>query len=784
MCYFRKTARTQAKRNIKNNFEERIGAMKEKKRASIVNIKIGVAALILLLLFLIVYLFTVIIGSSSFFEESAEKNALIYFEEDIVRADALADEHFANLYAIADKVKNLDSKDAVLEIIESYIGSEQFGDLRYYSGGISYAANGAIVTEETSAKEYISALSASNVPGVSPIYYDKQTELDCIAFFIPVRGSEYIDGILSILPARNIINAGMVINEKSSVVAIVAPDGKVISETVAEGFGKTVGNNFYRFIDAITNTKSESALISEAVMKCKKTACTVTASEAQYTVAITPLSRFDNNLMLISMSESEGLIAPELTYIRHIVNLLLISISAIIVGIIYAVLYHAKTKRALSAATLEDSRLECPNAEQFKINAKDLITITRRKYSVTVIAVRNFMYFNEQLGEKDATSVLRELAKIIESLSKNQECYGYAGEGKFLALVSHANSHSVRDKIKLIETIINRNELLTQHGIKIRFAAGVYNVFSGHRRSVQEMIDCATTACSYSEDDIKTTYTLFTEEVRAEIARNEKIESIMEMALNNGDFRLFLQPKYDVKHDSIDSAEALVRWFDPETGEYKFPGEFIPLFETNGFIVKLDHFVYIEVLEYLSHAAQKGEKVVPIAVNVSRVTATSPDFINFYVGNKKKYGIPDNFITLELTESFAMEDYDKISTIISALHNSGMRCSIDDFGSGYSSFSILKQISVDELKLDSVFLRRGVDIKRDENLLSTLIGLAKSMGMSVVQEGVETTEMFDKVVSMGCDVIQGYYYAKAISLEEFKLFINTNTSIKYKSLVK
>jgi EAL domain-containing protein (putative c-di-GMP-specific phosphodiesterase class I) len=758
--------------------------MEENKKKSTLTARLGIMALLLAMIFLIVYMLTVIVGSSSFFAESAEKNALLCFEEDIERAEALAQEHFDNLYGIADKVKNLDSREAVEAVMESYIGSEMFGDLRYYSGGSSYAANGALVVEETSAKEYISALSASNTEGCSPIYYDKHTELDCIAFFVPVRGSEHIDGILSVLPARNLVDVGEVINEKSSAVAIISKDGKVISETVAENFDKNIGNNFYTFINALTNNKSDSALISEAVLKGEKAARSIIAQEADYTVAIAPLSRFGNNLMLVSMSESEGLIAPELTYIRHIVNLLLISIFAIAVGMVYATLYHRRAKRALSAATLEDSRLECPNTEQFKLTAKELITVTRRKYSLALLSIRNFMYFNEQLGERDSTAVLREMAKIIGSLSKNQECYGYSGDGKFVLLILHANSHSVNDKIKLIETIINRNELLRERGMKIRFAAGVYNVFSGRRRSVQEMIDCATTACSFSEDNIKTTYTLFSEEVRAEIAHNEKIEAIMENALENRDFRLFLQPKYDVVHDVIDSAEALVRWFDPEKGEYKFPGEFIPLFETNGFVVKLDHFVYIEVLEYLSRAAEKGEKVIPIAVNVSRVTATSPDFINFYVGNKKKYGIPDNFITLELTESFAMEDYDKISTIINALHNSGICCSIDDFGSGYSSFSILKQINVDELKLDSVFLRRGVDVKRDDKLLSTMIELAKSMGMRVVQEGVETKEMFDKVVAMGCDVIQGYYYAKAISLEEFKLFINTNTSIKYKSLVK
>lgn len=745
---------------------------------------VGIAALILLVIFLIVYMSSVLWGSSSFFTESAEKNALICFEEDIDRANTLADMHFENLYEIAEAAKAKTTRAEVEELIASYIESEKFGDLRYYLDGTAYAANGAIVVGETSGSEYISALVSSDIRGSTPLYYDKHTELDCIAFFIPVRGSEFIDGILSIVPARNILSVGDVINEKASAVAIIAPDAKVLSGALADGFITSIGNNFYDFVDTISSDKANSAFVSEIVSKNQKGACSISSPEGDYVVAVTPLSSFDGNLLLVSMSKSEGLIAPELTYIRHIVNLLAISVIALIVGAVYAMLYHKKTSLALSIATLVDAKLDCPNTEQFKINAKQHLSVFRRKYSVVIVSIRNFIYFNEQLGEEKATEVLKELAKIISNLSKQEECYGYMGAGKFVMLMIHANPRSESDKTKLIETIINRNDLLVEKGLKIRFAAGIYHAYTGYRRSVQEMIGCATTACGISEDNSKTEYTVFTEEVRAEIARNERIEAMMERALESEEFRLFLQPKYDVRHDSIHSAEALVRWFDTEKGEYKFPGEFIPLFETNGFIVKLDHFVYIKVLEYLSHATERGDKVVPIAVNVSRVTATSPDFINFYVGNKKKYGIPDNFITLELTESFAMEDYDKISTIISALHNSGMRCSIDDFGSGYSSFSILKQINVDELKLDSVFMKRGIDVQRDDKLLATIIDLAKSMGMSVVQEGVETKEMFDKVVAMGCDIIQGYYYAKAISLEEFKIFINTNTSIKYKSRVK
>ena len=760
--------------------------MKYRKKASERQLKFNItkASLLLVTVFLFFYLISVVAGSQDFFDDSAEKNATLCFEEDIDRANALVEEHYENLYEIVDRLEYAKSKSEVEAIVESYIGSDSFGDLRYYSQGKSYAANGALVVEEMSGKEYIEALAASNSEGSSPIYYDRYTELDCIAFFVPVRGSEFVDGLLSVIPARNIINVGEVINEKASAVAIIDPSGKCLSDTTGEDFNESVGNNFYEFIDRLTDNKTDSLSIAEAALKKERSACSITTAEGDYTVALSPLSGFDNNLLLVSVSKSEGLIAPELAYIRHTVNLLVIALVALFVGSVFAALYHRKTKLELAVATLVDQKLDCPNAESFRLRVKDLVLLRRRKYSVVSLSIRNFIFINEQLGESGVTEVLRAFSNVIATLSNKEECYGYAGEGKFLVLMVNANSHSVGDKIRLIETIVNRNALLLERGIKIRFAAGVYNVSAVYRHTVQEMIDCANTACGYSENNPSEPFSLYTEEVKIEIERNEKIEAMMESALANREFRLFLQPKYGVKHDCIHSAEALVRWFDPRKGEYIFPGDFIPLFETNGFITKLDHFVYIEVLEYLSSAASKGEKVVPIAVNVSRVTATSPDFINFYVGNKKRYGIPDGFITLELTESFAMEDYEKISRIIAALHNGGMRLSIDDFGSGYSSFSILKQVNVDELKLDSVFMKRGIDIRRDDKLHATMIDLAKSMGMSVVQEGVETKELFDKVVAMGCDVIQGFYYAKAISLEEFKIFINTNTSIKYKSLVK
>jgi EAL domain-containing protein (putative c-di-GMP-specific phosphodiesterase class I) len=192
----------------------------------------------------------------------------------------------------------------------------------------------------------------------------------------------------------------------------------------------------------------------------------------------------------------------------------------------------------------------------------------------------------------------------------------------------------------------------------------------------------------------------------------------------------------------------------------------------------------MEVLRYFSAATERGEPVFPISVNVSRVTAMSDDFLDFYVGNKKQFGIADGFLTLELTENFAMENFERIREIVDVLHKNGIRCSVDDFGSGYSSFNIIKHIPFDELKIDRIFLDNGIDRCRDDVIIRTVIDLAASLRLSVVQEGVETEEMFRRVVDMGCEVIQGYYYAKALPLEEYCLFVNTNTSIRYKAKVK
>ena len=740
--------------------------------------------LVFALILMIVYLASLLLNSSVFYSESASMNALLHLDRDLEVANNLADEHFDDLYAIADQLQYADSKSVVDEVVYSYIGDDRFGDLRYYSNGQTFSAQGTVVTTEVNDALY--ALSESKKAGATAVYFDMVVEKDCIALFVPVRGSAYVDGLLSILPARELIVMDTVLNETACCTAIVKPeDGRILSGVCADDFSTSLGSNLYDFISTLTSDNYAVQSVTETISNHEKGTCTVDAFGVSYTVAVAPMDTFDGHILLVSVSISDQLTEMERTFINHIISVMAIAVVALIVSLVYAILYYRKTRRELSEALLTDPTLECANDEQFRRDALRVIYASKSNYAIVACTVRQYGFLYDNLGEQKTIEMLKYIVKVLESSGSGNETFAYSGDGKFMLLMQHTSDRAIRGKIHLFEAIINKLDILRETHTVMKFNVGVYHVFAGvRRRTVPEMMECASLACDYAKSNVNDPFVVYTETVNAEIARGEKIEAQMETALENHDFKLFLQPKYNVARDCIDSAEALVRWFDPNRGDYLFPAEFIELFETNGFIVKLDKFIYMEVLNYLSRATERGEKIVPVSVNVSRVTAMSDDFLDFYVGQKKLHRIGDGFLTLEFTESFAMENYEKIADIVEVLHNNGMRCSIDDFGVGYSSFNILKQIPMDELKLDRLFLAAGKDSARDRLIIEAVMKLAKSLKMSIVQEGVETKELFDLVVGLGCDVVQGYYYAKALPLEEYRIFLNSNTSIKYKSLVK
>ncbi len=759
--------------------ETNTAVVPEKKGGAFIAL-VGRISFITVLMFLAVYMLTVLSGSGAFFDDAARRSALLAFNTDREQAEEIADLHYNNLYEVAARLEYLDTADGVRDVMESYIGSPQFGDLRYYSQGKAYDVNGNLVTQETSAHDMIMALSASRTAGCTDIYRDKIETVDCIAFFVPVRGSAAVDGVLSVVPARNLLDVSPLLANGPQAVLLVDKSGRIMAGTKEDAFGYDFGIQLEEFVANFTNSESEIVGLKEALLRKNKEALPM----GDYFVSLAPLERLGGYMSLVTVRENAGLIAPETEYIRHVINISVIAIVALLIGAVYALFYFKNAKKTLDTVTTTDLTVGCANGEEFRRTAGRLLRESGRPYAVAIAEVRRFRAVGESLPDNEVTEFLRYIAKVLETFSGPRETFGYMGDGKFLLLILRDNDRAVAERVRLIETICGKHAVLAASKTKRHFNIGVAETPDGRRSSVTELLDFAALALENAKNNVNTPFSRYTEELRGERDRADRIEAEMEAALANNEFRLFLQPKYNVAGDRVDSAEALVRWFDTKTGDYRFPGEFIGLFETNGFITKLDHYMYIETLKYLSAAAERGEKVVPISVNVSLVTVNDPGFLPFYIDNKKKYRIGDNFLCIEFTESFAMGDYTQIRAIVDALHGAGIRCSLDDFGSGYSSLGVLKNIPIDELKLDRLFLQPGFNSQYDDTMLATLISLAKTLGIPVVQEGVETKEMFESVIAKGCDIIQGYYYAKAIPVEEFRLFVGSNTSIKYKALVK
>jgi EAL domain-containing protein (putative c-di-GMP-specific phosphodiesterase class I) len=247
----------------------------------------------------------------------------------------------------------------------------------------------------------------------------------------------------------------------------------------------------------------------------------------------------------------------------------------------------------------------------------------------------------------------------------------------------------------------------------------------------------------------------------------------MTEALENHEFKVFLQPKMNMFTDKVIGAEALVRWFKPD-GTMVSPGEFIPIFEENGFVTHLDFEMLRQVLEMQQHRLQEGKPIVNISVNFSRKHQENQVYLNRLDELMAQYDVPAKSLEIEITESVFMQDLAPLIDSICQLKKRGFSVSIDDFGAGYSSLNVLSRVKADIVKLDRQFLL-DVEMEKDNfssEFLQLLINMIKKLGFNVLAEGVETAEQVTLLKNAGCRFAQGFYYARPMPINEFLEFLD------------
>lgn len=301
---------------------------------------------------------------------------------------------------------------------------------------------------------------------------------------------------------------------------------------------------------------------------------------------------------------------------------------------------------------------------------------------------------------------------------------------------------------------------------------GLY-VIEDNNLPMETIFNRATLASNYSKGNYVKFYTFYNDKMSKAIIHEQEIINDMKCAIEKEQFDLYFQPKYSLENNKPYGAEALVRWFHPTKGMV-MPGEFIPVLEKNGYISKLDYYVWEKACKYLRKWMDEGRTPYSISVNVSRVNMYNPKIVDIIKGLTDKYNVPPALLNLELTESAYVENPVVIKDIITKLQLYGFIILMDDFGSGYSSLNTLKDISVDILKVDMRFLSNTDIPGRGDNILASVIRMAKWINLPVVVEGVETYEQARFLRSIGCDYVQGYYFASPMPVEDYLKLIDSN----------
>lgn len=383
-----------------------------------------------------------------------------------------------------------------------------------------------------------------------------------------------------------------------------------------------------------------------------------------------------------------------------------------------------------------------------------------------VADINRFHVVNELYGRSYGNTVLKTIADSIHELVSSTGGLACRRDNdQFCIYLPH--SDELRDKLPQYIAMID--ERINDSNISLRF--GVYSD-DGSEKCMENRFDCAHHACQKLRGSYVSGFEFYNDEQHSRELYDERLINDMDKALSERQFKVFYQPKYSIQGDKphLSSAEALIRWFHPEFGMVS-PGQFISLFEDNGLIQKLDHFVWNEAAAQIKQWKEKYGIDLPVSVNVSRVDVFNSHLVEILEDITEINGLDNTKLLLEITESAYTDNSTQIIETVNTLRERGFKIEMDDFGSGYSSLNMLTSLPIDALKLDMKFIRGICENVKTERLVGIMIEIARLLEVPVIAEGVEKKEQMELLKKLGCDIIQGYYFSKPLPPEEFGALI-------------
>ncbi len=415
-------------------------------------------------------------------------------------------------------------------------------------------------------------------------------------------------------------------------------------------------------------------------------------------------------------------------------------------------------------STLKQYLTGLPNSGGFLVFASKLCESGDiMLYDSFYFNLKSFGLYSRRYGIAEGDEIMKRYANKLKGFFNKDEIVAHLGGDNYTALVKKERTKDFLNFLSGVDVYGIRNG--KEEPIKIAAVCGVYAV-DDSLKDAGQLLSRAAMALNYAKNEANKPYVFVNKAMSTRIYRQKQIEDRYEEALENDEFRIYLQPKVDTITGEIVGAEALSRWFC--NGIVLYPTEFIPILEQEGMVASLDLYVLKKACEFISDWQKRGIPTVPISVNFSRRDLSYKRIVEEIIEVIDKYGIDRKFIEIEVTETVSEDERALMTSFLSKLKDAGINTAIDDFGTGYSSLSTLRDFPVKVIKIDKTFIGNDNLSKNDEIVLKNIITMSKELGIDVVTEGVEREDQIELLKGVGCHIVQGFFYDNPMPKPDFE----------------
>lgn len=526
----------------------------------------------------------------------------------------------------------------------------------------------------------------------------------------------------------------------------------IIDQMYEEAFSKDVLSGLLRAADEDVNECERFPILGVSYVACS-----------------TALKGY-SNVYVVSVVEENAAYGKNSSLSNVII--IFIVVAALVIAL-QGILYmnsKKKKKNEIEDAINYDELTGLPTKPYHKEIVQELIKKGHNTYAYAVCDVSGFKFLNSTFGYEYGNNALKYIAHVLSNSITRDETVSRTSGDHFAMLLKYDN---VDELVERLENLLTRCADIPENESgragKVVFTCGVYIITD------DEDINRIRARANVARKGIKKSMTnqiaFYSEEDFNKDIEVHELEGDLVSAIKNNELVVYLQPKYGISNEKITGAEALIRWMHPTKGLIG-PNIFIPIAEVNGFVKEIDYFVFETVCKKLKEWEEMGKKLIPVSVNFSRIHLNEENFVGKLIQIVKQHELKPEYLEIELTETAVYDEMDKLLNVMHLIKEAGFGLSMDDFGSGYSSLHLLREMPVDVLKLDKGFLDDcGSENSREKKVISHVISMAKDLEISVLAEGVETEAQKMFLEEANCDMIQGYYYARPMAIDDFEKYL-------------